>query len=237
MKNIPKSILVLIGAILVSGSIFYFISPKEQIDGRFCLALFVLIFAQVCVWVVMADPLSLDARQKDRALPVRMGMGTVTSISILVAIAECWMYLAGSDYNPMVVTFGVMVFFFLIAMPSLLALTKKVAVDATQTEAQSDFMRTLRLRVGDLTAKAHSGTGIDAVIIKEIDILNDEIRYTTLQSFPGCEQLNSELDSLISTLESKFAATERSDVAKNIDLIKQLRSTLKRREQFITQLR
>ena len=236
MKNIPKSILVLIGAILVSGSIFYFISPKDQIDGRFCLALFVLIFAQVCVWVVMADPLSLDARQKDRALPVRMGMGTVTSISILVAIAECWMYLAGADYNPMVVTFGVTVFFFLIAMTSLLTLTKKVAVDATQTEAQSDFMRSLRLKVGDLTAKARSGTGIDAGIIKEIDILNDEIRYTTLQSFPGCEQADSELLRLISTLESKFSSSEQTDVAANIVLINQMRTALKGREKHIAQL-
>ena len=203
-NNISKSILVLIGAILVSGSIFYFISPKDQIDGRFFLALFSLVFAQGFVWVVMVDPLSLDARQQDRALPVRMGMGTITGISILVAIAECWMFLAGADYSPMVVTFGIAVFFFLIATSSLLALTKKIAEDTTRTETQSGFMRTLRLRVGDLTTKVRSSTGSDAAVIKEIDILNDEIRYITRQSFQGCEQIDSELLNLISTLESKI---------------------------------
>ena len=236
-NNIPKSLYVLIGAVLVSCSLFYFISPKDQIDGRFVMAVFSLIFAESFVWVLMTDQLSLDARQQGQVLPVRMGMGTVAAIIVLVAIGECWMYLSGADYSPMVVTLGVTVFFFMISTASLLWLTKKVAQDTTVADTQSSFMRTLRLRVGDLATKAQTEKGIvDTAVIKEFNILNDEIRYTTLQSFPGCDQINSELLNLVSTLESKFSAAGQIDAPSIIVSINQIRSALKRREAFIKQL-
>ena len=52
MKN-TKGLLLLVGAILVSCSIFYFISPKDQIDGRFFLAVFSLISPMTPLWPPM----------------------------------------------------------------------------------------------------------------------------------------------------------------------------------------
>ena len=236
-NNTSKSFLVLISTLLVICGILYFISPKEHIDGRFFLSIFSLISAQSLVWGIMTDQLSLDNRQMGQAIPVRIGMGTVAAINILGAIAVCWMYLAGAGYSPILVTLGGVTFFLIIAMSFLLGLTKKVAEETNLLDTQSSFMRALRLRVGDLAAKARCKTVIDAAGIKEIDILCDELRYTTVQSFSGCESVNAELLNLISTLESKLASTARIEGSAIIMLIKQMKSALKRREHIIAQLR
>lgn len=230
-----KGISILAAVVLLSNVLLYVIASPESIDGRFLLTALSLAFAESFLWVsVLAKRFGDNQRKQNQATSITMALGFVAFVVFVSSAIICWMYLAGASYRSILIFAVLMVIFIVVASASLLLLGNKVANLTGIVDSQTEFMRTLQIRLYTLAKHSRSSKSFDLVISNEINRVCEELRYTTPQSLGGCNAINCDLAKLVTELDSIFE-NENPSCEEVSGITNKLIAALNLREKIIMQ--
>lgn len=240
--GIGRSLIYLAGVIALSVGMLYLFAEKEQGSSRFYLTIFSVVLAELSVWAYIKDPVLVSGKTFAQSFPTYAGMGVIVGIYVLGAIISLIIFFTDYSYKVLLGIDAILLLFLIIGSVSISTVTRVAIGQAESLINQSRFMVEFRSNIGDMIANGRN-QGVDpkSAYFREIIRLQEELRFVTVPSLDGCENVNEELSTLFAELNKSVLSVgvlvESSMQEQIVYQVQRVLTTLKRREQLILRLR